>query len=38
MADLDDAALAVDAVHRMGLGLLPALNDNARTAAPGVAP
>jgi len=38
MADLDDAALAVDAVRCMGLCLLPALNDDARAAAPGGAP
>jgi len=38
MADLDDAALAVDAVRCMGRCLLLALNDDAHTAAPGVAP
>jgi len=38
MADVDDAALAVDAFRRMGLGLLPALSDDARAAAPGAAP
>jgi len=38
MAEVDEAALAVDAVRCVGLGLLPALNNDARTAAPGAAP
>jgi len=38
MADVDDAALEVDAFRRMGPCLLLALNDDARTAAQGGTP